>query len=54
LPTIALLAVYSYFSGRLISAAFAYPLLGIADELVDAFARDDPPKPLESATTSQR
>jgi hypothetical protein len=38
LPAIALLAVYSYFSGRLLSAAFVYPLLGVADELVDALS----------------
>jgi hypothetical protein len=55
IPTIALLAVYSYFSGRLISAAFAYPLLGIADELVDAFTRDgaSPPDTSARVTTSQ-
>ena len=54
-PTIALLAVYSYFSGRLISAAFVYPLLGIADELVDAFTRDGatPPDTAARVTTSQ-
>jgi hypothetical protein len=55
LPAIVLLAVYSYFSGRLLSAAFVYPLLGIADELVDTFTNDDPPKPdaFERATTSR-
>ena len=55
LPTIALLAVYSYFSGRLISAAFAYPLLGIADELVDVFTNNDaaPPDTSSHVTTSR-
>ena len=52
IPTIAILAVYAYFSGRLISAAFVYPLIGVADELVDALTKDDPAKPLETATTS--
>ena len=55
-PTIALLAVYSYFSGRLLSAAFAYPLLGIADELVDALTRNgaSPPDARTRVTTSHR
>ena len=55
IPTIAILAVYAYFSGRLLSAAFAYPLLGIADELVDAFTRDGATPPDSSArvTTSR-
>ena len=54
-PTIALLAVYSYFSGRLVSAAFVYPLLGVADELVDALTRDgtSPPDPRASVKTSR-
>jgi hypothetical protein len=55
-PALALLGVYAYLSGRLISAAFAYPLLGVADELVEAFAKDGPPKPdaFERVRTSQR
>lgn len=54
-PAIALLAVYAYLSGRLISAAFVYPLLGVADELVDAFTRAgaSPPDAVERLTTSQ-
>jgi hypothetical protein len=56
LPALALLAVYAYYSGRLVSAAFAYPLLGVADELIDAFTKDEPPKPdaFERVTTSRR
>jgi hypothetical protein len=55
IPTIAILAVYAYFSGRLLSAGFAYPLLGIADELVDAFTKDGTTPSGRSArvTTSQ-
>ncbi len=45
LPAIALLGLYAYFSGRLISAVFAYPLLGVVDELVDTVAKDEPPQP---------
>ncbi len=35
---LALLAAYALASDRMISAAFAYPLLGIADELVESFS----------------
>jgi hypothetical protein len=54
-PAIVLLGLYAYFSGRLVSAAFAYPLLGIADELIDAFTKDEPPRPdaFERVTTSR-
>ena len=37
---IALLGVYAGVVGRLVSAAFAYPLIGIADEIVESFAGD--------------
>jgi hypothetical protein len=55
LPALALLGVYSYFSGRLISAGFAYPLLGIADELVDAFTKNGatPPDAMDPVTSSR-
>lgn len=43
LAAIVLLAVYASFSGRLISAAFVYPVLGVADELVDTLSRRSPP-----------
>lgn len=54
-PAILVLAVYSYLSGRLISAAFVYPLLGIADELVDAFTHDgmSPPGAVDRVTSSR-
>jgi len=55
IPTIAVLAMYAYFSGRLLSAAFAYPLLGLADELVDAITRDGAsPSDAASRVTTSR
>ena len=38
LIAVVLLAVYAWFSDRLVGAIFAYPLLGLADEFADAFA----------------
>lgn len=52
LAVLALLAVYSLASERIISAVFAYPLFGIADEIVDSLRRR-PVAPKERATTSQ-
>jgi hypothetical protein len=39
---IALLAGYALASGRLISAAFVYPLFGVADEIVESFGSGRP------------
>jgi hypothetical protein len=35
---VAIVAIYAFASGRVFSAAFAYPVLGFADELVDAIS----------------
>lgn len=53
LAVLAVLAAYSLASERIISAVFAYPLFGIADEIVESFGRR-PAAPSERATTSPR
>lgn len=53
LGVLVLLAIYSLVSERIISAIFAYPLFGIADEIIDSFGRR-PTEPSARATTSQR
>lgn len=53
LGVLAVLAVYALASDRIISAVFAYPLFGVADEIVESFGRR-PEARGERATTSQR
>jgi hypothetical protein len=54
LAVLAVLAIYSLTSERIISAVFAYPLFGIADEIVESFGGRRPQSRSERATTSQR
>lgn len=54
LAVLAVLAVYSLASDRIVSAVFAYPLFGVADELVESFGGRRPGVPSERATTAQR
>lgn len=53
LAIVVVVGVYALASERIISAVFAYPLIGIADEFVESFGRR-PDRPSERATTSQR
>lgn len=48
-----LVGAYAFASERIVSAVFVYPLLGVADEIVESFGRRPGPESRERATTSR-